>query len=58
MIIWHDFLMDFNDYHLYGSPKGVVNAIVELIDEISKNKIKLYWVKGTWMLIGVRNLGI
>ncbi len=58
MIIWHDFLMDFNDYHSYGSPKGVVNAIAELIEEISQNKIKLYWVKGTWVLIGVRNLGI
>jgi hypothetical protein len=48
--------MDFNDYHVYGSPKGVVNAIAKETDEILRNNIKLYWIEGTWMLIGVRNL--
>jgi hypothetical protein len=50
--------MDFNDYHVYDSPKGVLQAIEQSLDLILEENIDLYWIEGTWMLIGVRNLEI
>ncbi len=54
IIIWHDFTLLIEDLSVYNSPKGVLEAILELKKIILENNIDLYWIEQTWILIGIK----
>jgi FkbM family methyltransferase len=52
IIIWHDFLPFQEERENYTSTLGVFDTIRACIDDLIEAKIDLYWLQGTWLLIG------
>ncbi len=53
-IIWHDFTLNEEELGVYESPLGVITAINQLLPEIKRQGVELFWIKDTWILIGIR----
>lgn len=54
IMIWHDFCPDEETLRQSAAPRGVVRAIVDNFSEWNPNFSKLFWIRPSWMLLGVR----
>lgn len=54
LVIWHDFTLDIEELSVFTSLKGVLDAILELEKYLIKNRISLYWIEQTWILVGFK----
>lgn len=54
LMIWHDFCPEPETLKLMGAPRGVVRAMVDNWARWSPQFSRLFWVRPSWTLIGVK----
>jgi FkbM family methyltransferase len=54
IIIWHDFCPDTKALSLAAAPRGVMSAVLDNFASWRSNLSRLFWVRPSWMLIGIR----
>jgi hypothetical protein len=54
IIIWHDFCPDSKALSLAAAPRGVMRAVLDNFASWRSNLSHLFWVRPSWMLIGIR----
>ena len=54
LVIWHDFCPDVETLARNQSPRGVVTAIIENFHTWRPMLSKLFWIRPSWILVGVK----
>ncbi len=54
LIMWHDYCPDEQVLRRCTSTQGVAAAIGDLIDQLSTELIDLFWIKPSWLLVGIK----
>jgi len=55
LVIWHDFCPDVETLRRNEAPRGVVSAIIEGYHRWKPALSKWFWIRPSWILIGVKN---
>lgn len=55
IMIWHDFCPDLETVRLMESPRGVIEAIVDNYALWRPHFSKLFWIRPSWMLVGIKS---
>lgn len=56
LMIWHDFCPDAETLKLMAAPRGVVRAVIDNWTRWRPAFDKLFWIRPSWTLIGVKAL--
>jgi hypothetical protein len=54
LIMWHDFCPDRSVIEQLESPRGVLRAVLKNWHEIDKSLSDIFWIKPSWILLGVK----
>lgn len=54
IVIWHDFCPDPRTLSQAAAPQGVMRAVLDHFKDWRPSLSRLFWVRPSWMLIGVR----
>jgi hypothetical protein len=54
IIMWHDFCEEEEVKNNCSSPVGVVNAINNNWDSLSRQMKDIFWISPSWILLGVK----
>ncbi len=54
IVIWHDFCPDPRTLAQAVAPRGVTRAVLDHFEDWRPSLSRLFWVRPSWMLIGVR----
>jgi predicted O-methyltransferase YrrM len=55
IMIWHDFCPDPETIRRNASPRGVISAIVNNFSEWNQNFSKIFWIRPSWILVGIKS---
>lgn len=55
MVIWHDFVPDPSVLKQHPAAHGVVSAILFNYEALRANFDKLFWIRPSWILIGIKS---
>jgi len=55
IMIWHDFCPDIETLRRNEAPRGVVRAVIDNFSTWNSSFSKLFWIRPSWLLVGVKS---